>query len=238
MIHDEGYSFGLGAFETMYVHNGKCIMCDRHVNRLNVALESLGIPKKLFEKDIDSVTADHRLDGRVLKVEVSKENTIFSDRPNIYSKEKRSVGFILNYSGVRRNETSPFTYIKSLQYGDCILEKRKSADKGFDEPVFLNTRGEIAEGATTNIFFTSDGRIYTPKLSCGLLPGIIRGYIIENNPVTECVIRPESLDDFDGCFVTNSVFGIMSVKSLESHVFENRETADGLYTKYVADFEL
>ena len=40
MEHDDGFSFGIGAFETMLVHDGRCIMFVRHMYRLRRALES------------------------------------------------------------------------------------------------------------------------------------------------------------------------------------------------------
>lgn len=44
-----------------------------------------------------------------------------------------------------------------------------------DERIFLNTKGQICEGTVSNIFFVRDGRIYTPAIDSGLLPGTVRG---------------------------------------------------------------
>ena len=155
MEHDDGFSFGIGAFETMSVAGGECVMLDRHLRRLNSALEMLGIDRSVDADEVSARTRDGSLDGRVLKIEVSEKNTVFSDRPNLYDASRYKRGFRLCVSDVRRNESSPFTYIKSLQYGDSIMEKRRAMRSGYDEPLFLNSRGEICEGATTNIFFTN-----------------------------------------------------------------------------------
>ena len=81
-----------------------------------------------------------------------------SVRENTYTEQDYEQGFITGYANVRRNETSPLTYHKTLNYGDCILEKRRVKAEGIQEPVFLNTRGELSEGATTNVFFVKRGR--------------------------------------------------------------------------------
>lgn len=77
----------------------------------------------------------------VLKIVASSENILFLTRENHYGPADYEKGFRLAYSKVRRNETSPLTYRKSLNYGDCILEKRAVRGTEIQEPIFLNTRG-------------------------------------------------------------------------------------------------
>ena len=55
-------------------------------------------------------------------------------------------GFNTEYSAVRRNETSPLTYHKTLNYRDCVMEKRSFRKRGIQEPIFLNTKGELQKG--------------------------------------------------------------------------------------------
>ncbi len=235
MEFDEGYYFGLGVFETMYVHEGRCVMAERHIDRMTSSLEALGIANRISTEDLDRIVSDGDLDGMVLKVCVSDKNIDISTRQFAYTVEDYRDGFRLCYSSVMRNETSIFTYIKSLQYGDNITEKRKAISLGFDEPVFLNSKGEICEGATSNIFFCKDGRMFTPPMSCGLLPGIMRDRIMERHDVTMSVIRPEEISDFNSCFVTNSVFGIMPVRSLGETSFDNIDIPTRLQSEYIED---
>lgn len=222
----------MGVFETMSVYNGRCVMLDRHMARLFHGLEVLGIQSVIDRDSVERHVSDGNLDGRVLKVEVSEKNMIFSDRINPYDEGMYSRGFVMNISKVRRNETSPLTYIKSLGYGDSIMEKRKSKEKGFDEPLFLNSHGEVCEGATSNIFFCRNGKLFTPDVGCGLLPGTVRGFILDNLGAEECSISVDDLETFDGCFVSNSVLGIMPVSSIEGIAFDDRTMAESLRISY------
>ena len=140
----------------------------------------------------------------------------------------------MDISNVRRNETSPFVYHKTMNYGDCILEKRRSGKAGMDERIFLNTKGQICEGTVSNIFFVRDGRIYTPAIDSGLLPGTVREYICESEAVTQTVIFPDELSSYQECFVTNSLMGIMPVRQLGNVIFRERSVADGLIAEYRA----
>ena len=62
---------------------------------------------------------------------------------------------------------------------------RTGAPHGYDEVLFLNERGEVTEGAISNVFIEVDGRWFTPPVSCGLLPGIYRRHLLETRPATE-----------------------------------------------------
>ena len=109
---------------------------------------------------------------------------------------------------------SPLVYHKTFNYGDCVLEKRAAAAAGINEKIFINTKGQISEGTVCNVFFVRKNMIYTPQLSCGLLPGILREYIMERFQVTETIIYPDELMYYEECFVTNSLMGVMPVRQL------------------------
>ena len=166
---------------------------------------------------------------------LTQENLMMRLRPNPYGPARYTRGFRMDFSAVRRNETSPLTGHKTLNYGDCILEHRAAVAAGMDERIFLNTRGKLAEGTVSNLFLVSGGRIYTPALSCGLLPGVLRSYLLERYRVEEGEIDPRELENFDECFVTNSLMGVMPVRQLGERVFPSRETADRLRSAYEAE---
>ena len=165
---------------------------------------------------------------KVLKITVSEKNILITTRTNNYQKADYEKGFSTALSNVKRNESSPFTYHKTLNYGDCIMEKRHAKEMGIQEPIFLNTKGEIAEGATTNVFFIKDNQITAPPLSCGMLPGIMREYLYSTYSIQEQIILPEDIGEFDEMFLTNSLLGIMPVAKLGSHIFPSMNTGKKL----------
>lgn len=73
----------------------------------------------------------------------------------------------------------------------------------------------------SNIFFVKEKKLYTPTLSCGLLPGILRAYILETYDVKETILYPEDLVTFDECFLTNSLMGIMPLFRLKMWLLKN-----------------
>lgn len=224
---DEGYYYGIGAFETIAVENGVPILFEEHKARPERAMNFLSISasmKNICEEAEKVLKSPGIKTGRkVLKIAVSEKNLIITFRENTYTAEDYKRGFVTAISQVRRNETSPFTYYKTMNYGDCLFEKRRQKANGADEPIFLNTKGEICEGATTNVFFVKNSEIFTPPVSCGILPGIMREYICSRYAVRECIIRPEEVSCFDEMFLTNSLLGVMPVISLNGFNFPSRK---------------
>lgn len=237
---DEGYFFGLGAFETIALEQGTPIFLERHLRRLTRAAAFLELPvnRKQMEAAVEERLTDPALHrGRqALKITVSEKNLLLTVRENPYTQADYHRGFTVDISPVRRNETSSFTYHKTLNYGDCLREKRRARARGIDEPVFLNTQGLLCEGAATNLFFVKEGRLVTPPVSSGLLPGIMREYLCERYNVTEREVHPEELPEFEEMFVTNSLLGVMPVCRIAEHVYTKRECAEKLQMEYQREF--
>ena len=232
---DEGYSFGLGLFETILLYNGKPVFLDEHLARINNSIENLALNiDKLEKNEVFQYLNNNKntLEYEVLKIVLSEKNRLFLKREYTYTEKDYQRAFNLNISEVRRNESSIFTFHKTLNYGDNILEKRKSKKLGYDEPIFLNSKNQITEGATSNIFVVVGDKIYTPKLSCGLLNGIVRQYIISNYDVIESEIDLEFLNNADEIFLTNSLFGIIPVNNLEKKVFKSKEISKEIFSHY------
>lgn len=113
-------------------------------------------------------------------------------------------------SPVRRNETSVTSRIKTLAYLDNVLETAQARAAGCDEPLFLNTRGDVACSGVGNIFALSGGRLLTPPVSAGALPGIARAAVLRLAPAAglsagEQTLELADLRGADAVFVSNSL---------------------------------
>ena len=95
-------------------------------------------------------------------------------------------------------------------YDHCLAEAQA---QGFDDVIFLNERGEVTEGAISNLFVEKAGRLYTPPLECGLLPGVYRRRVLAADPrAEERVLRLEDLQTADALYLCNAVRGMRKVR--------------------------
>ena len=94
-------------------------------------------------------------------------------------------------------------------------ELAKARAEGCDEVLFLNERGELTEGAISNIFLQREGKLLTPPLASGVLAGIYRRHLLETNPTAEeHTLSPRDLDTAEAIYLCNSVRGLRRITNL------------------------
>ena len=88
-----------------------------------------------------------------------------------------------------------------------------AADRaGIADVLFLNTRGELTEGAISNLLIERDGRWNTPPVSCGVLPGVYRRHLLETRPeLEERILTLEDVRNADAVYNCNAVRGVRRV---------------------------
>jgi para-aminobenzoate synthetase/4-amino-4-deoxychorismate lyase len=86
---------------------------------------------------------------------------------------------------------------------------------GFDDALFLNEHGEVAEGSIHNIFLEKEGRLLTPPLSAGVLPGVYRRYLLQTRPnATERTITLDDLRSAERVFFCNAIRGLRELGNI------------------------
>ncbi len=93
---------------------------------------------------------------------------------------------------------------------DTALKQVRAA--GFDDALFLNEHGEVTECAAHNVVIEKSGRLLTPALDCGLLPGVYRSHLMKDERrVEEAVLTFEDVLASDRVLICNSVQGMRRV---------------------------
>ncbi|KVU88959.1 aminodeoxychorismate synthase component I [Burkholderia ubonensis] len=82
---------------------------------------------------------------------------------------------------------------------------------GCFDMLFVNERGEVTEGGRSNLFVKLDGRWVTPPLSSGVLPGVMRGVLLDDPSfgATERVVTREDLSRAQALLLTNALRGAL-----------------------------
>jgi para-aminobenzoate synthetase / 4-amino-4-deoxychorismate lyase len=116
-------------------------------------------------------------------------------------------------SQTRTNSNDRFLYHKTTNRNLYDEELRNARANGYFDVIFRNERDEITEGAISNIFVEKNGKLYTPPLDCGLLPGTYRRYILESVEwdVREQVLTVDDVRNADRIFITNAIQGMLEV---------------------------
>lgn len=108
----------------------------------------------------------------------------------------------------RVDPADPYLRHKTTQRALYDSEFDKAIEMGLDEAIFLNRRGEVAEASRHSIFVRIGGRLITPPLACGLLPGVLRRSLLESGEAFEGVLTPDDLRQVGALFLGNSLRGL------------------------------
>ena len=232
-----GLHYGDGVFETMRSYEGRIFRFQDHEKRLFDGLEALKIKADRGGSELynaaEKVLQKNGLTDAGVKIIAFRQggegpapppgsgaSVLISAKPFDFERKERCGNGIKGYVvSIRRNNFSPLSLIKSLNYLDNILGRLEAREYSADEALFLNVHNKVAEGATSNIFILRHGILYTPPVSSGILCGITRDVVlhIANEAGTACHERDFFLDELkeaDEAFLTNSLMEIMPLVSV------------------------
>src|SRR5690606_11106761 len=88
-------------------------------------------------------------------------------------------------------------------------------ERGLDELVFLNERGEQTEGSFTNLFVEIHGHLLTPPLSSGLLPGTLRAALLAEGKAQEQVLTLAQLRQAEAIWLGKSARGLIRAEWID-----------------------
>ena len=130
----------------------------------------------------------------------------------------------LTVSAHGRHAASPLAGVKVTSWLQNVWSLQGAQQRGFDEVILLNERGEVAECTAANIFCFRDGRVLTPPLSSGCLEGVTRSVLLEIAPqegviVEERVLLLDDLLAADEVFVSSTNRNLLGVGEIEGHRF-------------------
>lgn len=195
----------IGLIETLRFDNG-FVRLDRHLERMQRSAANFGLP-------FDRAAARRALNGAVAEARHALRVRLTLNEAGVFACTTGAIGA----------EPRHWTYAISPQRvssADALLrhktdwrafyddeQARLAKLTGCDEAIFLNERGELAEGSRSNIFIKRSGMLVTPPLSAGVLDGVLRRELIEHGKCVETVLMP---DDLAGeVFLGNSLRGLI-----------------------------
>ncbi|BCS80417.1 aminotransferase class IV [Anaerocellum diazotrophicum] len=233
----QSYSFGLVPFETIYFDKKGVHFLFEHFKRFKRAFWILGLGCDLefekFKEAIERYIVSCGKDYGGVRIFYVDGNLIFAQKEIRYSKNLFQKGFELKIARTRKDNANILNYIKTTNIGVNLIEEKSAKKKGFDSCLFLNQDDFVCEAAFSNIFFRKDKVIYTPHISCGLLPGIVRKHVIRVSEklgymVRKLCLKIDDIKDMDECFITSSIAGIFPVLRIEDIEFKQRD-----FTEYL-----
>lgn len=233
---DSGFLLGKALFETILLKD-KPIFFKEHLQRINKGLLKIGLKTQVSEEYFINNISKVGWKNCAVRLTVSEKNIIFTKREIGYKEKDYISGFKTKLSHIYRNPKSHFTYLKSVNYIDNLIEREKAINEGYNEVIFLNYEKYLSEGSVSNLFWIKNKKIYTPSLECGLLDGVVRKWVVSNFEVCEGKFQLNDLLNSDGAFFTNSLMGVMKVERVNEKLLKKSDIINDIrltYEDYIA----
>jgi branched-chain amino acid aminotransferase len=226
-VFDHGLVVGDGVFETVKVAGGRPFALTRHLARLGRSAAGLGLPAP----DLDQIRA-----GALAVVQASGEVTVARMRitvtagiaPLASERGRSPVTAIVALAAQKppapsadvvvvpwpRNEHGALAGLKTTSYAENVRALAYAAERGGSEAIFANNAGNLCEGAGTNVFAVTGGRLVTPPLSAGCLAGVTRALVLEWIGAVEEDMPVTELANADEAFLTGTTRDVQPIRTV------------------------
>lgn len=245
-VFDHGLLYGDGVFEGIRAYNGVVFKLKEHVDRLFRSAHPmmLKIPltkEQMIEVVLETLRKNNMRDAYIrlvvtrgvgdlgLDPRKCPKATVFiiTGAIVLHGNEAKTKGITTLISWVRRNPVDSTSHeIKSLNYLNSVMAKIEANAAGADEAICLDKGGFVSEGVGENLFIVKNGKIFTPPVCSGALPGITAQVTARlaaqlGNEVTESNITPYQLFTADEAFFTGTAAEIVPIREVNKRQIGN-----------------
>ena len=257
-VFDHGLLYGDGVFEGIRAYNGVVFKLKEHVDRLYGSAHPLmlKIPltkEQIIEAVLETLRRNKLRDAYVRLVVTRGEGDLGLDPRKcpkatvfiiagaivLHGNEAKTKGITSLISWVRRHPVDATSHeIKSLNYLNSVMAKMEANAAGADEAICLDKSGFVSEGVGENLFIVKNGKIFTPPVCSGALPGITAQVAARiaselNFEVIESNITPYQLFNADEAFFTGTAAEIVPIREVNKRQIGNG--APGPVTRLLID---
>lgn len=185
--------------ETVKIENNSILFEKEHFERMQKTAEHFGFKFKTPEIA--------KTDSGMLRILLNRDGEIKTELKRITPAKTSKIAI----SPIIQNSKNEFLYYKTT-YRPWYYDSFQRIKNGeiYDE-IFFNEKGELTEGARSNIVLQLNGNLYTPPVQCGLLNGVFRQELLKNNKCTEKILYKKDLEKAEKIFCVNSVRGMVEV---------------------------
>ena len=235
---NRAFVYGDGIFETMVARRGTCPLLNYHYQRLVNGLQLLEMEVPFTQDELEAyvweLSTKHsnpllrmrlqlwRKPGGLYAPQLQKTDFLLSasvfTKP-LWHKEKAAFAKTVQLS------PSTISHLKTMSALPYVMAGIEMKKRQLDEIILTDTKGNIAEAGSSNLFWLINGSWQTPHLKSGCIAGVMRAYLLDQLrqkgvEVEEVLLAKERLKEAD-VLVSCNATGVYTIKNLDFHTFEN-----------------
>lgn len=241
-VFDRQFLYGDGIYETLRTYDGNLFASELHLHRLRRSSEGLELPMLWSDQELlEELQAVAKATGAPecsVRLMVTRGEGTFGLDPALATQPRRVMiarpvqapSETLRTSGIdvvipeviRNSPQAIPGWIKSGNYLNQIRALAEGRKKGAFEVILQDVSGWVTEGSTSNVFWVTDGVLFTPWLGLPVLPGVTRALVLTlarhlEIPVEEGPFPTYALWSADEAFITSTLKEILPIRTCEGH---------------------
>ena len=246
-VYDHGFLYGEGVYETLRTYNRVPFLYDRHARRLRASADRLRLLVPFDNEALagwihDTVLAAGDLDEAYIRVLLTRGVGELSydidatPAPSLVVIVKpldpapariEQDGITISLVQVLRNHPGSVNpIIKSNNLLNNAIAMQQANQRGGEEALMCNYRGELSECSQSNFFLIRAGVLLTPPSEAGLLEGITRGFLFDvareaGIEAREDTLYPADLETADEVFITSTTRELSPVVRIDDRIIGN-----------------
>lgn len=204
---DPGFLHGRGLFEVLRGYEGGTFRLDDHLARMAASARRFALPFRPppLAPVIRELCRRNRVPDAYVRLTLSAlGHLLVLARPRTPPRGTR-----IRFAPWVRDPRAPISGHKTLSYFENVLGHEQAVAGGYADLIVHDPDGWVLEGCVTNVFTVTRGRIATPPVQRGVLPGVARKVVLELEKVAERKIHMQELGDADEVFLTNSLIEVL-----------------------------
>ena len=225
--------YGEGVFETIRIKQGIPEYLDLHLARLKkgARIIRLTIPEVDYESLIRKLLKQNKINEKLARVKIILSNgesphfCLISEQFHPRDRSNYSNGVKLS-TGKHPYCGSEIARIKSICRLPYMKLRQKAARKGCFDCLLTTYKGEILESTVANLFIWDGKSFFIPPVSSYRLHGIMERVVVKEVKrsgfsVCQKNIRLKGLSSRKGIFLTNSLIGVLPVRSVGNTILRD-----------------
>lgn len=242
LANNSAFRYGVGLFETMLLRNGSIRLAKYHWDRLFEGMARLGF-------EVPAHFSAAYLEDEVLKT-VKKNGgeklcrvrlQVYGAGGGLYDREHNRPLYVVEcyqlnpemlklnenglVAGVATGPAKAADSVSDLKTSNALvyaMAAQQAQQNKWNDALVLNTTGNIIESTIANIFWVTEGTIFTPPLSEGCVAGVMRRHLLAQAPeIVQASMTKEALAEADEVLLTNAIRGLRWVGQCGDRNYRN-----------------
>jgi D-alanine transaminase len=218
-ISDEGFLYGYGIYEAIYIVGNKAWNFKAHLNRLISSAKAIHLKTpnpEVIEKIVYKLIKKNSLSESKLRIDITPQTFLITQEKY---KRPQKLGKLILIKTER-----PLPNIKSTSLITSVLARQKALKAKADEALFLIDNNLVAEGATSNIFIVKNNTVITTKKHA--LSGTTQAKVLQIAKKLKIKTKLQNislkqLKNADEVFITSALKLIMPIIKIDNKSVKN-----------------